>query len=154
MGDGTGQTIAIVDAFNNPSFVTSTDANFLTSDLHRFDVQFGLADPPIFIKSSQSGSTTTYPANNTGWGTEIALDVEWSHVMAPGACIVLVEATDNGGNLYTAVDFARNITGTHVQRVPQSAAGHGRLDELGRRRIERRYYRLTATSRRRAAMPA
>src|SRR4029079_7647830 len=76
VGDGTGQTIAIVDAFDNPSFVTSTPANFATSDLHRFDAQFGLPDPPIFIKSSQTGSLTTYPATNTSWGTEIALDVE------------------------------------------------------------------------------
>jgi subtilase family serine protease len=119
VGDGTGQTIAIVDAFNNPSFVTSTDAAFLTSDLHRFDVQFGLADPPIFIKSSQSGSTTSYPTNNSGWGTEIALDVEWSHAMAPGACIVLVEASSNSNaNLNTAVDFARNIQSTTFTAFP------------------------------------
>src|SRR5262249_4078958 len=33
-GDGTGQTIAIVDAYDNPKFVSSTSANFNTSDLH------------------------------------------------------------------------------------------------------------------------
>src|SRR2546429_2179678 len=36
-GDGSGQTIAIVDAFNNPS---------ITSELHTFDSKFGLSDPP------------------------------------------------------------------------------------------------------------
>src|SRR5262249_15820192 len=118
VGDGTGQTIAIVDAFDNPSFVSSTDATFATSNLHLFDAQFGLADPPIFIKSSQTGSTTSFPSGNTGWGLEMALDVEWAHVMAPGACIVLVEANDNTNNLYTAVNFAKSITGSTFSAFP------------------------------------
>src|SRR5262249_58239527 len=42
-GDGTGETIAIVDAFDDPRFVSSSDPNFANSDLHRFDVAFGLA---------------------------------------------------------------------------------------------------------------
>ena len=117
-GDGTGQTIAIVDAFNDPSFVSSNDPNFNTSDLHRFDMQFNLPDPPVFIKSNQTGSTTTFPTNNTGWGTEIALDVEWAHAMAPGACIVLVESLDNGASLYTAVTFAKSITGATFAAFP------------------------------------
>jgi hypothetical protein len=117
-GDGSGQTIAIVDAFNDPSFVSSNDPNFNTSDLHRFDVQFNLPDPPLFIKSSQTGSITTFPTNNTGWGTEIALDVEWAHAMAPGACIVLVESLDNGASLYTGATFAKSITGATFAAFP------------------------------------
>jgi hypothetical protein len=118
-GDGTGQTIAIIDAFNNPSFVSSNDPNFLTSDLHRFDAQFGLADPPIFIKSNQSGSTTSFPSNDVGWGTEIALDVEWAHAMAPGACILLIEATSNStANLFAGVNFARSVTGSTFASFP------------------------------------
>jgi hypothetical protein len=118
-GDGTGQTIAIIDAFNNPSFVSSNDLNFLTSDLHRFDVQFGLPDAPIFIKSNQSGSTTSFPSNDIGWGTEIALDVEWAHAMAPGACILLVEANSNStASLFAAVNFAKTVTGSTFSAFP------------------------------------
>jgi hypothetical protein len=97
-GDGTGQTIAIVDAYNNPS---------IDSSLANFDRQWGLPDP-VFTKVDQNGGTN-YPANNSGWGLEIALDVEWAHAMAPGANILLVEATNNSyANLFTAVNYAAN----------------------------------------------
>src|SRR6202041_253461 len=39
-GDGAGQTIALVDAYDNPSFLNSTDPNFNTSALHIFDQTF------------------------------------------------------------------------------------------------------------------
>src|SRR5580704_13913632 len=46
VGDGSGQTIAIVDAYDNPRFVSSTNPGFANSDLARFDAQFGLPNPP------------------------------------------------------------------------------------------------------------
>src|SRR4051794_5700891 len=39
-GTGAGQTIAIIDAFDNPAFVSSSDPNFVNSDLHKFDLAF------------------------------------------------------------------------------------------------------------------
>src|SRR5439155_21811405 len=94
--DGTGMTIAIVDAFDNPN---------VASDLHTFDVQFGLPDP-TFTKVNQTGGTA-YPAVDYGWASEIALDVEWAHALAPKANILLVEAGDNSStNLYAAVTYA------------------------------------------------
>lgn len=118
--DGTGMTIAIIDAFDNPHFVSrnsSTDVNldtsFLASDLHKFDVQYGLPEPPgFFTKVDQSGGTS-YPVGDTGWGTEIALDVEWVHAIAPGAKIVLVEAADNSDTnlILNAASWARDFSG-------------------------------------------
>jgi autotransporter-associated beta strand protein len=100
-GDGTNQTIAIVDAFDDPN---------IASDLQAFDAAFKLPNP-TFTKVAQDGSMN-YPPPNAGWITEIALDVEWSHTIAPGASILLVEATDNSfDNLNTAVDYARNHAG-------------------------------------------
>ena len=77
--DGTGETIAIIDAYDNPMFVSrnsnadvNQDPNFLASDLHQFDVQYGLPEPAgFFTKVNQTGGTT-YPSGDTGWGTEIA----------------------------------------------------------------------------------
>jgi hypothetical protein len=110
-GDGAGQTIAIVDAYDDPSFVSSTAANFASSDLHRFDQQFGLADPPSFTKVSQTG-TSVYPMYNSGWAGEIALDVEWTHAMAPQANIILVEAKSASlTNLNAAVNWAKKQPG-------------------------------------------
>ena len=45
-GDGTGQTIALVDAYDDPDLVNSTASNFATSDLAMFDKQFGLPTRP------------------------------------------------------------------------------------------------------------
>src|SRR6185295_10069994 len=64
-GDGAGQTIAIVDAFDNPKFVSSSSAGFASSDLHQFDVAMGLPDPPSFLKLDQNGGTN-YPQPNGG----------------------------------------------------------------------------------------
>ncbi|HLJ92329.1 MAG TPA: S53 family peptidase [Gemmataceae bacterium] len=100
-GDGSGTTIAIVDAFDDPN---------IASDLHQFDTTFHLSDP-VFTKLNQSGGAT-YPAANSGWASEIALDVEWSHAIAPKANILLVEANDNStSNLFSAVRFAANQPG-------------------------------------------
>src|SRR5579884_597743 len=120
--DGTGTTIAIVDAFDDPRFVSSTDASFVSSDLHHFDLAFGLPDPPSFVKMNQTGGTTGFPPLNAGWDSEIALDVEWAHAIAPKANIILVEANDNGGNnLLAAVATAAKQPG--VVAVSMSFGG-------------------------------
>lgn len=106
-GDGTGQTIAIVDAYSEPTIV---------DDLAAFDANFGLAAPPSFTVINQSGQTSL-PSSDVkgGWGLETALDVEWAHVIAPGANIVLVEANNSSSNnLYAAVDTARKLPGVNV----------------------------------------
>jgi subtilase family serine protease len=106
---GTGQTIAIVDAYDNPNIL---------ADLQRFDATFGLPDPPSFQKLTPQGK----PATDTGWALEIALDVEWAHAIAPGASIDLVESADSSGtNLYAADMFAGNQTG--VSAVSNSWGG-------------------------------
>jgi subtilase family serine protease len=104
-GDGTGQTIAIIDAYDQPN---------IAGDLATFDATYGLPAPPSFTKVNENGGTT-YPAADQGWGLEISLDVEWAHAMAPGANILLVEASSNSfADLMTAVDYARNQPGVAV----------------------------------------
>jgi subtilase family serine protease len=104
-GTGAGETIAIVDAYNDPNIV---------SDLAAFDKQFGIAAPPSFKIVNEIGGTAL-PANNRGWSSEIALDVEWAHAIAPGANILLVEASSaSTSDLDRAEDFARNAAGVVV----------------------------------------
>jgi hypothetical protein len=103
-GDGRGQTIAIVDAYDDPA---------IASDLHQFDLTFGLPDP-VFIKVNQAGGSVP-PAANVGWAPEISLDVEWAHAAAPGARIVLVEANSNSNaDLFAAVGYAAAQPGVSV----------------------------------------
>ncbi len=123
VGNGTGQTIAIVDAYDNPAFVSSTASGFLSSDLAKFDQQFGLPNPPSFTKLNQFGQASPLPATdpagpgnpNGTWENEIAMDVEWAHAMAPGASMVLVEAnSSNSGDLFTAAHMAASLPGVSV----------------------------------------
>ena len=104
---GAGQTIALIDAYDNPDFSSSGTPGFATSDLHFFDTFFGLPDP-TFVKVSQTG-TTNYPGTdpNNGWEGEEALDVEWAHAIAPAAKIILVECNNsNPSNLDAGVEWA------------------------------------------------
>lgn len=103
--DGSGQTIAIVDAYNDPK---------ITSDLGVFDQQFGLSAPPS-LKVVNGNGSSKLPATDAGWAGEISLDVEWAHAMAPGANILLVEAnSDSLTDLMDAVNYARNAAGVSV----------------------------------------
>lgn len=82
---GTGQTIVIVDSYGSPT---------VRADLATFDEQFGLPAPPSFNIIQPAGTVPPYDPNNSdmvGWAGETDLDVEWSHAIAPGANILLVE---------------------------------------------------------------
>jgi subtilase family serine protease len=108
---GFGETIAIVDAYNDPT---------IAPDLNTFDSQYGLpactTSNGCFTKVNQTGGAS-YPRNNSGWALEISLDVEWAHAIAPAAHILLVEAKSNSfANLTTAEDYAK----AHAQYVSNS----------------------------------
>ena len=97
-GTGSGQTIAIVDAYDDPN---------ITADLATFDTTFGLPAPPSFKKVTQTGATSGYPAVDATWSLEIALDVEWAHAVAPAAGILLVEAKSTTfADMDTAISYA------------------------------------------------
>jgi len=105
---GAGQTIYIVAAKHNPN---------VAAELAAFNTRFGLpscttkALPvqtalPLAVASTEGcefsvvystnggGMTATTPGYDSGWATEIALDVQWAHATAPLARIVLIEAAD------------------------------------------------------------
>jgi subtilase family serine protease len=108
---GATKTIAIVDAYDDPS---------AESDLLTFSRTFGLPDCTTsngcFRKVGQNGSTKV-PRKDAGWALEISLDVQWAHAMAPGAKILLVEASSNSfTNLLAAEDYAKS----HAQYVSNS----------------------------------
>lgn len=110
-GNGAGQTIALIDAYNDPT---------IQADLTAFDAAFGLANTTLTVVN-QNGATTGLPAvdpegpGSDDWEVEEALDVEWAHAMAPGADIILVEATDSSpSNLFAAANWARQETGVSV----------------------------------------
>ncbi|MDE1829953.1 MAG: hypothetical protein KGI25_06505 [Thaumarchaeota archaeon] len=105
---GHGQTIAIVDAYDDP---------YVASDLQTFDSQFGLPACTVadgcFVKSAPIGIK-----NNSGWALEISLDVEWAHSVAPGAKIVLVETSSN--SLGSLLGGETTAVGSGAQQVSNS----------------------------------
>jgi subtilase family serine protease len=86
--DGAGQTIVIVDPFGSPT---------IRRDLSTFDRGFGLPAPPSFKIIQPAGKVPPYKPTSAriGWATETTLDVEYSHTIAPGAKILLVETPVN-----------------------------------------------------------
>jgi subtilase family serine protease len=111
---GAGKTIAIVDAYDDPT---------AEADLGVFSSAFGLpactTANGCFKKVNQTGGTRL-PRSNGGWALEISLDVQWAHAIAPGAKILLVEASSaSTSNLMAAEDYAK----THAQYVSNSWGG-------------------------------
>ncbi|MFF7950334.1 S53 family peptidase [Streptomyces griseorubiginosus] len=85
---GTGATVAIVDAYNDPN---------AEADLATYRSYYGLpactTANGCFKKVSQTGSTTSLPSSDAGWSEEISLDLDMVSAIAPNAHILLVEAT-------------------------------------------------------------
>jgi subtilase family serine protease len=82
---GAGRTIAIIDSFGSPT---------IANDLHVFDQNYGLSDPPSLQIIQPAGAVPPFDPTNSdmlGWATETTLDVEYAHAIAPGANILLVE---------------------------------------------------------------
>src|SRR5262249_51844593 len=115
-GTGAGQTIAIVDAYDDPNVV---------SDLAAFSSAYGLPAANISVVNQTGGSIK--PRADSGWALEISLDVQWAHAIAPGASILLVEANSNSdSDLLAAVDYAA----AHASVVSMSWGGGEFSSEL------------------------
>ena len=88
--DGSGETIALVDAFGSPT---------IKDDLKHFDAGFGLPAPPSFKIIHPAGKPPHFfpsPSRaQVGWAEETTLDVEYAHAFTPGAKILLVETPIN-----------------------------------------------------------
>ncbi|MEV5952737.1 S53 family peptidase [Streptomyces sp. NPDC051987] len=100
--NGSGETIAIVDAYNDPN---------AESDLATYRSYYGLSACTTangcFKKVSQTGSTTSLPSSDSGWSEEISLDLDMASAICPNCKILLVEATSaTMANLGTAVNEA------------------------------------------------
>ncbi|MGW5351000.1 carboxypeptidase regulatory-like domain-containing protein [Streptomyces sp. NPDC004031] len=105
---GTGATIAIVDAYDDPN---------AASDLAVYRAQFGLPalEPGQFRVVNQRGVQGDYPQGDTGWATETSLDLDMVSAIAPHADIILVEADTSGSDdLGASVDTAVALGATYV----------------------------------------
>jgi len=102
---GAGQTVAIVDAFDDPT---------AEQDLAQYRSFYGL--PPCtsasgcFRKVNENGGTLPMPPPSADWSLEISLDLDMVSAVCPNCKILLVEATTNlDSDLYTAEDTAARL---------------------------------------------
>jgi len=125
-GDGSGQTIAIIDWGNDAKIATNL-GNATNNDLNAFDSQYsipgGLASNFLTVYAQSSADSAFHLASTISSANlptdarlqspasdaEIALDVEWAHAFAPGAKIDLIEAQNaQFPNLTAAITYAKN----------------------------------------------
>lgn len=127
---GTGQTVAVVDAYDDPN---------AEADLQVYRAEFGLPTCTTangcFQKVNQFGQPSPLPAQDTtGWSVEESLDLDMVSAICPNCHIILVEAnTNNDFPLGLGVDSAVVKLGADV--VSNSYGG----DETGTQRLEHYY---------------
>jgi len=111
---GAGETVAIVDAYDDP------DA---ASDLANYRTNYGLPPANLTIYNQDGGTTVTAPpAGTSGWDIEESLDLDMVSAICPNCSIDLVEANSNSfSDLGTAANTAAGLTG--VVAVSNSYGG-------------------------------
>jgi hypothetical protein len=98
----TSQTVAIVDAYDDPTVL---------ADLNAFDAQYGLpAETSSSFKVVNQSGGSTLPSPDPGWSGEITLDVQTVRGLCHACKILLVEANSaNNPDLGAAVDEAVSL---------------------------------------------
>jgi hypothetical protein len=107
---GSGQTVAVVDAYDDPA---------AAADLAAYRTAWGLpaCGTGCFRKVNQNGQSSPLPsaANRTGWATEESLDLDMVSAICPLCHIILVEAKNPGtANLGTGVNSAVSLGAQYV----------------------------------------
>jgi subtilase family serine protease len=111
-GAGSGQIIAIVDAYRDPNALR---------DLNAWNAQYGYPALSTCSSLTQSGACFEQvdpqgtPAISSKWALEESLDIEWAHAEARQAKLLLVEAASSANSaLFSAVQNANRIGATEV----------------------------------------
>lgn len=104
------QTIAVIDAYNDPS---------AEADLRVYDETFGLlactSANGCFSKINQEGNTSPLPESEGEWASEISIDVQMAHAICQSCRVLLVEAdNEEFTSLGAAVDAAVKAGATEI----------------------------------------
>ncbi|MGD0767320.1 MAG: S53 family peptidase [Tepidisphaeraceae bacterium] len=111
-GNGAGQTIALIEVDNDLT---------LNTDLNNFDAAYGLPNPgsgwSLSVEGEQGGAPPSTPTTGTET-IETALDVEWTHAIAPAANIIVFEANSaSDPDLDDTVAVAKRGSGVSVVSI-------------------------------------
>jgi subtilase family serine protease len=135
---GTGQTIAIVDAYDSPT---------LGQDAHHY---FALNDPgnPLnhsnFTNNQPADPQHEIPCEASGWYPEQALDVEAEHSMAPGAHIEYEGANDCSDEYFLKTELKAINSGASVVSNSWGSPAGDLLDDQQDRNAYDRVFQYAA----------
>jgi len=114
--DGSGQTVAVIDAYASPT---------IASDVNEYSGRHGLPNlrPGQLTQVVAPGTfrhPESVPQDPQGWYGEETLDVEAVHTMAPGADIVYVGAPNNFQDLDAALN---HVVDRHLAQIVTNSYG-------------------------------
>jgi subtilase family serine protease len=127
---GARQTIAIVDAYNDPHAAADLAAYRQANGLPACDAAF-----PCFTQVNQAGAAGPLPPGNANWAVEESTDVDMASAICPNCKIVLVEADNNTlANLGAAENEAVKLGASVI------ANSYGGPEQGGEATLCRDYY--------------
>jgi subtilase family serine protease len=111
--DGSGVTVAVIDAFASPT---------AAKDLSTYSAAHGLPTPKLTERVAPGiyNHPTTRKWDPSGWAGEEQLDLEAVHTMAPGANIVYVGAPNSGQSLDAALN---EVVDKHLADIVTNSYG-------------------------------
>ena len=129
--NGGGATVAVVDAFDDPS---------AEADLAVYRSQFGLPACTVgngcFTKLNQSGATTPLPKSNAGWSEEISLDLDMVSAICPNCHIMLVEASGT-----TNADLGKGVNAAVAAGAKYVSNSYGGNESKSDPSFDTKYYK-------------
>lgn len=124
---GSGQIVAIVDAYDDPN---------VASDLAAYGTEFGLGTAN-FTKYNQKGQTSNYPPGNEDWGFNKTTEVDMVSAVCPLCTIYLIEANNTDARNFEKAEVEAAKLGAHIVMNGWSCPGslncvdHSRYDTRG-----------------------
>lgn len=110
--DGTGQTVAIIDAYASPSILQDTN-DYMRTVGSPLLLNFRQIKPKAFVDTEACQGASA-------WQSEQTLDVESAHSIAPGAAILYVGGFNCGGGLDIALS---RILDNHLADIVSNSYG-------------------------------
>lgn len=128
-GTGSSSTIvAVVDAYGYPN---------AEADLDVYRAKYGLpactTANGCFTKYNENGVKGSYPAMDTGWAQETALDLSMVSAICPNCKIILVEA--NSSSFFDLAHAENTAAALHAHVISNSYGG----PEMGTMAVESSY---------------
>jgi subtilase family serine protease len=115
--DGSGVTVAIIDAYASPTIVQDSSTYFANHGLPAWQAnQFSQVVAPGTFRHPEKGQKQ----DPQGWYGEETLDVEAVHTMAPGANVVFVGSPNNFQDMDAALN---HVVDRHLASIVSNSYG-------------------------------